>query len=93
MNPSARRELRRAERAERIIALGWWGVAVGIVAALLAVGAVGLGGINNPKSASSIYSVFALAGMLRGYVWPIVGFGAGCALAGTAVILSQRHRT
>ncbi len=66
-------QLRNLERAARYRALRNWTLGLGFVAFCFGVMATGLvGGIGNPKSASSIFSTFTLAGHLQWAAIPLI---------------------
>lgn len=76
----------------RLVAL--WCFGLGAFALATAVVTLGFGGIGNPKSASSVYSAFALAGLLRSFALPLTVFGVGAVAAGAIVfaVLSATRR-
>ena len=55
--------------------------------------ALGFGGIGNPKSASSIFSVFALSGFLRPFAMPLAVFGLCAIIAGVIAAIALTHHS
>jgi hypothetical protein len=69
---SQEQQLRNARRIERYRALRNWALGLGLVTLVLGIGAAGFGGGGNPESTTSIYSAFAVAGLMRWATIPLV---------------------
>ena len=84
--PSPGEQLDTMLRRDRWRLVGLWCVGLGALALFTTITTLGFGGIGNPKSASSLYSAFALAGVLRSLAWPLTIFGIGAVAVGVIVI-------
>jgi hypothetical protein len=82
---SQQQQLRKLLSRDRWSALRYWCFAVGVVTLVVAVEALGYGGSGNPKTASSIYSAFAAAGMLQWLAMPLACIGLVTVAAGAAI--------
>lgn len=83
--PTPQEQLNEMLRRHRWRLVGLWSFGLGALALVGAVITLGFGGIGNPKSASSVFSAFALAGILRTFAWPLTIFGIGAVAAGIIV--------
>jgi lipopolysaccharide export LptBFGC system permease protein LptF len=86
---SQQQQLRNLARVERYRTLRNWALGLGLVAFVMGLIAAGFGG-GNPESATSAYSAFALAGLLRWAAIPLVS--ASFALIIVAVLLHGLSR-
>lgn len=92
---SVDQQLRRLARLERLQVVRNWALGLGIVALVSSIGIAGFGsGIENPKSASSMFSALAQAGFLRWVALPLVIAGASllAAAIGVQIFLAKNKR-
>ena len=79
---SQEQQLRNLSRVERYRTLRNWTLGLGLVALVMGLVAAGFGG-GNPESATSAYSAFALAGLLRWAAIPLVSASFALIITGT----------
>jgi hypothetical protein len=84
--PSPGEQLDNMLRRDRWRLAGLCFIVLGASALFTAVSTLGFVGIGNPKSASSVFSAFALAGLMRPLAWPLTIFGIGAVAAGAILI-------
>ena len=89
---SQEQQLRNLARLERYRTLRNWALGLGLIAFVMGLTAVGFGGSGNPKSASSVHSAFALAGLLRWAAIPLVSASFALTIVGALLHgLSRRE--
>ena len=85
-------QIREIVRRERWRVLGWSCFGVGVFLLVSTISAFGFGGAGNPKSTSSVYSTFIVAGLLQSHVVPLLILGVSAVTAGAVIlVLSQRR--
>jgi hypothetical protein len=91
--PSQEEQLRELARVERLRTLRNWALGLSVVAFFLALTAVGIVGVGNPKSASSAYSAMAGEGSLRWSVVPLLAGGAALIIIGAILhgLVTRKH--
>jgi hypothetical protein len=80
------KQLNKLLHRERWRFLGLFCVGLGVLMLLAAIATLGFGGIANPKSATSIFSTFAFAGLLRSFALPLTIFVIGAVIVGIVII-------
>ena len=84
-------QLRELDRRERYRTLSNWALGLSFVALVLGLISAGFGGAN-PKSASSIYSVFAIAGLMQWAAIPLIAASFALFIVGALLYgLSKRE--
>lgn len=79
------KQLNKLLHRERWRLVGLCCVGLGAVILFAAIATLGFGGIANPKSATSIFSTFAFAGLLRSFALPLTISGICAVVVGIVI--------
>ena len=86
-------QIRAIVRRDRWRMLGWSCIGVGVFLFVSVISALGFGGAGNPKSTSSVYSTFVVAGLFQSHVVLLLILGAIAVTTGVMIlILCRRER-
>jgi hypothetical protein len=77
-------------RRDRWRIAGWSCLGIGAFLLISLVSAFGFGGAGNPKSTTSVYSAFVVAGLFQSQVAPLLILGISAAVAGGVILMLAR---
>ena len=90
--PSQQEQLREFESAERWRTLAHWCVGLSVAIFLCVIGVVGLGGVGNPETWSSIYVAMAADGFFRWAGVPLLALAMALIVVGSILFGLARRK-
>ena len=81
--PSQQEQLRELERTERLRTLAHWCFGLAVAMFLCVIGVVGIAGVGNPETWSSIYVAMAADGFFHWAVVPLLALAMSLIIVGS----------